>query len=138
MGWSRCLLTVAEYFLNVKVLAVGVLVGSLLWGDLEQKVPSRVRLSGTVGDSLIQFRIHPICPYEACSGCVESEVVLKLVVNKGGTVKNIRVIQPSNSTRLAEAAVEAVKQWRYRSYMQNGSPVEFETITTIKSWKCGV
>jgi protein TonB len=125
----------AEYFFNVKFLAVGLLVGSLLWADLEQRIPSRVRLSRAVADSLIQFRIHPICPYEACSRCVESEVVLKLVVNKGGTVKNVRVIQPIN-LRLAEAALDAVKQWRYRSYMQNGRPVEFETLTTIKSWKC--
>jgi len=120
----------------MKVLALAVLVGSLLWADLEQRVESRVRLSRGVGDSLVQYRTQPICPWNACSPCANTEVVLRLVVNKGGTVKHVTVIQASNSM-LAEAAVDAVKQWRYRSYLQNGSPEEFETRATVKSWKCG-
>src|SRR5215469_15645786 len=120
----------------MKVLALAVLVSALLWADLEQRVESRVRLSTTVGDSLVQYRTQPICPYDACSPCANTEVVLKLVVNKGGTVKQVTVVQASNSI-LAEAAVDAVKQWRYRSYVQNRSPAEFETHTTVKSCKCG-
>jgi TonB family protein len=123
-----------EYF-EMKGLALAVLAGSLLWTDLEQKVESRVHLSRAVGDSLIQFRIQPICPYYPCGRCVNGEVWLKLVVKKGGTVKRVIVVKAGDS-RLAEAALDAVQYWRYRSYVQNGSPVEFETYTTIDSWKC--
>ena len=121
--------------MNMRVLVFAVLVGSLLWSDLEQKVESRVRLSMAVGDSHVQYRTQPICPYVACSQCANTEILLKLVVNKGGTVKQVTVVQ--GNSILAEAAVDAVKQWRYRSYVQNGSAVEFETHALVKSWKCG-
>ena len=57
--------------MNMRVLSFAVLIGSLLWADLEQRVESRVRLSMTVGDSLVQYRPKPICPYVACSQCAK-------------------------------------------------------------------
>jgi outer membrane biosynthesis protein TonB len=57
-------------------------------------------------------------------------------VKKGGTVKRATVVRASDS-RLAEAALNAVSQWRFGSYVLNGSPVEYETHTTIKTWNCG-
>jgi hypothetical protein len=63
-------------------------------------------------------------------------VVLKLVISKIGTVKQITVMRAGDS-RLAGAALDAVRQWRYGQYMLNGSPVEYETSTTLKSWMCG-
>jgi protein TonB len=120
----------------MRVLVFAVLVGSLAWGDLEQKVESRVHVSETVGDSLIRYRVQPICPYLACTRCANAEVVLKLVLKKGGTVKQVSVVHAIDSA-LAEAALDAVKQWRYDRYVLNGSPVKYETHATIKSWKCG-
>jgi Gram-negative bacterial TonB protein C-terminal len=122
--------------LEMRVLVFAVLVSSLLWSDLEQKVENRVYLSETLGNSLIKYRIRPICPYDACSRCANAEVALKLVVKKGGIVKQVTVTRASNS-RLAQAALDAVSQWRYERYVLNGSPVEYETHATIKSWKCG-
>ena len=121
---------------NVRVLLFAVLVGSLAWADLEQEIQSRVHLSQTVGNSLIRYRVQPICPYDACTRCAKAEVVLKVAVNKGGTVKQVTVAHGSNST-LAEAALDALRQWRYDRYVLNGNPVEYETHVTIKSWKCG-
>jgi TonB family protein len=103
----------------MKLLAA-ILVSFLIWGDLEQKVESRVHLSRAVGDSLIQYRIQPICPYDTCSRCANAEVVLKLVVKKSGTVKQLTAVQAGNS-RLAEAALDAVKRWRYRFRSRNAS-----------------
>jgi TonB family protein len=123
----------------MRVLVFTVLVGSLVWGDLEQKVDSRVHLvhlSESVGDSLIKYRVQPICPYNACTACANAEVVLTLVVNKGGTVIQVSVARASDST-LRGAALEAARQWRYGRYVLNGRSVEYETYTTIRSWKCG-
>jgi protein TonB len=58
-----------------------------------------------------------------------------LAVKKSGAVKQVSVVRAGDS-RLAEAALHAVKQWRYNPYILNGSPVEYETRTTIKSWIC--
>jgi Gram-negative bacterial TonB protein C-terminal len=122
--------------LEMRVLVFAVLVSSLVWSDLEQKVENRVHLSETLGNSLVKYRIQPICPYGACTRCANAEVALTLVVKKGGTVKQVTVTHASNS-RLAQAALDAVSQWRYERYVLNGSPVEYETHATIKSWKCG-
>jgi hypothetical protein len=67
-------------------------------------------------------RVRPTCPDNACSQCEAAELVLKLVINKNGTVKQITVV--AGDSRLAGAALDAVRQWRYGRYTLNGSPVE--------------
>ena len=62
---------------------------------------------------------------------------VKLVVGKSGTVKQVTIVRTAD-LKLAEAAEHAVKQWRYEPYVLNGSPVEYETYITIKSWMCGI
>ena len=122
--------------LEMRVLVLAVLLCSLALGDLEHKGESRVYLSEGVGNRLVMRRVRPTCPDDACSQCEAAELVLKLVINKNGTVKQITVVRAGDS-RLAGAALDAVRQWRYGRYMLNGSPVEYETSTTIKSWMCG-
>ena len=122
--------------LEMKVLALAVFLCSPALGDLEQKGESRVHLSEGVGNRLVTHRVRPTCPDEACSLCEEAEVILKLVIAKSGTVKQITVVRAGDS-RLAGAALDAVRQWRYGRYKLNGGAVEFETYTTIKSWLCG-
>jgi protein TonB len=52
-------------------------------------------------------------------------VVLQAVISKAGAIENLRVV--SGSPMLQQAALEAVRQWRYRPYLLNGEPVEVET-----------
>jgi outer membrane biosynthesis protein TonB len=120
----------------MRVLVLAILLCSLARGDLAQKGQSRVYVSEGVGNRLVTHRVRPTCPDEACSQCKDAEVVLKLVIRKIGTVKQITVMRAGDS-RLAGAALDAVRQWRYGQYMFNGSPVEYETSTTVKSWMCG-
>jgi protein TonB len=51
--------------------------------------------------------------------------VLRLDVDKEGNVSNIQLI--SGHPLLAPAAIDAVKQWKYKPYLLNGEPVEVET-----------
>jgi len=44
-------------------------------GRFRAAVESRVRLSRSVGDSLVQYRTQPICPWNACSPCANTEVL---------------------------------------------------------------
>ena len=119
----------------MRVLVLAVLLGSLALGDLERSGESRVHLSEGAGNRLVQYRVQPSCPYDSCTRCGDAEVVLKLVVRKSGTVKQITVVR-ARDPRLAEAALDAVQHWRYERYMLNGGPVEYETRTTIKFWTC--
>lgn len=96
---------------------------------------NRLQMTEEAGNRRVTRRVEPNCPDDACSLCKNAEVVLYVVVGKGGTVKQVTVVL--GDSRLAEAALSAVKQWRYERYILNGGPVEYVTRTTIKSWVCG-
>src|SRR5437660_8593695 len=55
--------------------------------------------------------------------------VLRAVISRGGTIENLQVV--SGHPLLVRAALEAVRQWRYRPYVLNGEPVEVETQVTV-------
>ena len=60
---------------------------------------------------------------------VAAEVLLQATIGKDGTVENLRLI--SGHPMLAPAAIEAVKQWRYKPYYLNDEPIEVETTITV-------
>ena len=60
---------------------------------------------------------------------VEGTVVLMAVIGKDGSVQDVRV--ESGLPLLAQAAIDAVRQWRYRPYLLNGEPVEIDSRITI-------
>lgn len=117
-------------------LVLLILLSSLLLGDLKQQSEHRLQMSEAAGNAHIKYRVEPRCPDDSCTECGDAEVNLKLVVAKSGGVKQISVVRTPNP-KLGEAARNAVKQWRYDRYLLNGSPVEYETYTTIRSWRCG-
>jgi protein TonB len=51
------------------------------------------------------------------------------MISKAGTIENLRLV--SGHPLLAGAAIEAVRQWRYRPYILNNEPVEVETQITV-------
>jgi TonB family protein len=55
-------------------------------------------------------------------------VELEIRVTKDGVPAELRVVR-SPSDELSESALEAVRQWRYRPTLLNGSPVEI--ISTV-------
>ena len=56
-------------------------------------------------------------------------VALTARVDSDGTVRTVRVV--SGNRALAAAAVRAVRQWRYRPYLQDGQPIATETNIAI-------
>jgi protein TonB len=75
------------------------------------------------------YRPAPIYPAIARAARVEGTVVLQAVISKGGTIENLHVT--SGPAMLQQAAIDAVKQWRYRPYLLNGQPVEVETTINV-------
>jgi len=53
-----------------------------------------------------------------------------MIIGSDGDVQSLRVIN-SASPVLVQAALEAVKQWKYKPYILNGNPVEVETTVTV-------
>ena len=51
------------------------------------------------------------------------------LTSKTGEIEDLALV--SGHPMLVPAAIEAVKQWRYRPYLLNGGPVEVETMITV-------
>jgi protein TonB len=84
--------------------------------------------SGVAAGLLIQKTL-PVYPPIARASRTEGRVELQAIISKFGTIENLHVV--SGSPMLQQAAIEAVKQWRYRPYMLNGEPVEVETTINV-------
>ncbi len=91
--------------------------------------PQRVRVSQGVSQGLLIHQIKPTYPPLARQARIQGSVMLQAVIAKDGTIQNLRLI--SGHPMLAPAAIEAVKQWRYKPYYLNGEPVEVETQITV-------
>jgi protein TonB len=50
-------------------------------------------------------------------------------VGKTGSVTTVKVV--SGDALLTQSALDAVKQWKYKPYLLNGSPIEIQTEVTI-------
>ncbi|HUN89262.1 MAG TPA: energy transducer TonB [Terriglobales bacterium] len=91
--------------------------------------PKKVRISQGVSEGLLVHKVTPQYPAVAKSARIQGAVVLQAVIGKDGKVQNLQVIK--GQPMLTEAAVNAVKQWQYKPYYLNGSPVEVETTITV-------
>ncbi len=91
--------------------------------------PQRVRVSSGVTQGNLINKVQPVYPPIAKNARIQGSVVLQAVISKTGVVENLRAV--SGHPMLIPAAVEAVKQWRYKPYYLNGEPVEVETTVTV-------
>jgi TonB family protein len=89
----------------------------------------RVRISQGVAAGLIVSKVPPIYPPEARAARIQGTVVMKAAISQTGDVVSLDLI--SGHPMLAPAAMDAVKQWKYRPYMLNGNPVGVETQVTV-------
>ena len=89
----------------------------------------RVRISAGVAESFITSKVEPIYPPNAKESGVQGQVLLDAVISTTGDIKHLHFV--SGPPVLSTAAMNAVKQWKYRPYMLNGKPVEVDTQVTI-------
>lgn len=91
--------------------------------------PQRVRVSSGVSTGLLIRKVTPNYPQLAKQARIQGSVVLQAEISKEGTIQNLQLI--SGHPMLAPAAIEAVKQWRYKPYLLNGEPVAVETQVVV-------
>ena len=90
---------------------------------------SAIILSSKGAEKRLAHSIPPKYPVEARSGAAQGTVVLKAVVDETGKVEGLRLVE-GNAT-LATAAIQAVKQWRYRPYLRDGKAQAFQTVVIV-------
>ena len=74
-------------------------------------------------------QIKPLYPVPARMARIQGAVVLVAIISREGTIESLRVTR--GNPMLAPAALDAVRQWRYRPYILNGQAVEVETEVTV-------
>src|SRR5205809_7992778 len=108
---------------------IGGIISSTPVAVPKAATPQRVRVSQGVTQGLLIRKIQPNYPPLARQARIQGSVLLQAVISKDGAIENLRLI--SGHPMLAPAALEAVKQWRYKPYILNGEPVEVETQITV-------
>ncbi len=91
--------------------------------------PSRIKQGGNVTAASIITQTRPVYPALARQARIQGNVVLHAIIDKEGKVAQLEVV--SGHPLLVQAALDAVKQWRYKPTQLNGDPVEVDTTITV-------
>jgi protein TonB len=91
--------------------------------------PGAVQISEGVSQGLLIKKIAPVYPPAARHLRKQGSVELLATVSKMGDITQVKVL--SGDSMLAQAAVDAVRQWKYRPFLLNAEPVQIETRITI-------
>jgi len=95
----------------------------------EQDTPRGVPHSTGVNPGLLIKKVNPKYPRKARKQKIQGVVVLKAKITQDGDIVDLSVV--SGDPLLVQAAVDAVKQWKYRPYLRDGQPVEVDTEITV-------
>jgi protein TonB len=96
---------------------------------VQPEVRKSLRISSSAIEGLLIYKLTPTYPAIAKASGMQGTVVLEATISTSGTIENLRVI--SGPIMLQQAALDAVKQWRYRPFLLNGQPIEVATTVNV-------
>jgi TonB family protein len=99
------------------------------WMQLQSPAVQRVRVGGNVIAANLISQVDPVYPESAKQAGIQGAVVLEAEISKEGTVDNLTVV--SGNPPLTQAAIDAVRQWRYKPTLLNGEAVPVVTTITV-------
>ena len=88
-----------------------------------------VNLAEDLSQALLLQKVSPSYPEQALRAGLQGAVILQAWIGKDGSIRDLKLVD--GSLLLGQAAVKAVKQWRYKPYFRNGVAVEAETYVTV-------
>jgi protein TonB len=103
--------------------------GSVPKTQVKAAVPKKIAISGGVMQGMLLLKTVPQYPPIAKAARVQGTVVLQATISKTGSIENLKVIQ--GPAMLQQAALDAVRTWRYKPYLLNNEPVEVETTVNV-------
>ena len=123
------------------VIAAGVFwwKWSREWASLESglKTPetassdkTRVQVPAEVMQKLLVHRVEPVYPPEARQQNLQGIIALDIVVAKDGSVTSMKAL--NGPDLLANAAMDALRWWKFEPYRVNGEPAEIETTVAVE------
>jgi periplasmic protein TonB len=90
---------------------------------------TRIRQGGAVQAAKLVNRVQPQYPPLARQTRISGTVRLHAIISKDGSVQQLEVV--SGHPLLVQAALDAVRQWRYQPTTLNGEPVEVDTTIDV-------
>ncbi|HKW61348.1 MAG TPA: TonB family protein [Candidatus Acidoferrum sp.] len=88
-----------------------------------------IRVGGNVQAARIVNRVQPVYPPLARQTRISGTVRLHAIITKDGTIRELEVL--SGHPLLQQAALDAVRQWRYQPTLLNGEAVEVDTTIDV-------
>lgn len=88
-----------------------------------------IRVGGRVQAARILERATPVYPPEAIQENISGRVSLEAIISRDGAIKQLTL--KDGHPMLAPAAIEAVRQWRYKPTVLNGKTVEVQTVIEV-------
>ncbi len=124
-----------ENVMGIEGLAIntpGNLVGSTGIAPVivvKAEPPTKLRVTSGVMAGNLLVKTVPQYPAIGKAARVQGTVVLQATISKAGFIQNLKVI--GGHAMLQQAALDAVRSWRYRPYLLNGEPVEVDTTVNV-------
>ncbi len=98
---------------------------------LEELEKGAVKAWNTINPPRLIKRIDPDYPEAARKEGLEGSVSMAVRIDEKGNVKDVLILRSSNEI-FNDAAVKAVKQWKYEPYTQDGEPMELVFSLTFR------
>jgi TonB family protein len=86
-------------------------------------------LAAEAAEGSVLQRVEPEYPKEARQQRIQGAVVLDVRIGRDGAIQDVKLV--SGQAVLANAAIAAVKQWRFKPRVVNGKPVQMRTKVTL-------
>lgn len=99
--------------------------------DTRSGAPRRIRVGGNVQATKLLHQVNPVYPERARAQGIHGSVLLEAIILKDGALGGMRVLNKLADPDLVDAAIEAVRNWRYEPTLLNGQPIEVVTTITV-------
>jgi protein TonB len=108
---------------------IGGIMGGLPGPPPPKVQQSRIRQGGNVQAAKLVNKVQPSYPPLARQTRISGTVRLHAIIGKDGSVQSLTL--ESGHPLLVQAALDAVRQWRYQPTLLNGEPVEVDTTIDV-------
>ena len=109
---------------------IGGILGSMGNGPVVKvAAPKKITVSSGVEASKIIDEVQPVYPPIAKAARIQGTVTLAATIGKNGTIQDLKVV--SGPAMLQQAALDAVRRWRYRPTVLDGVPVDVDTQISV-------
>jgi periplasmic protein TonB len=98
--------------------------------NLPRQAPQQLKVSQGVSQGLLIKSVEPVYPPLARQMRIQGAVELLANIGKDGSITSVKLL--SGDSVLSRAAIDAVKQWKYKPYYLDDQPVEIQTQVTVK------